>query len=757
MRHGFKKLVVFVPTIVIITIMGIFLVSFANERKYIEDAYAVNNSGEIQAASIEIHSEEDYLEFASSVNDGNNYENWEVILCSDLDFSSYDHVDSIGIEGKRTRKFLGTFEGNGHKISGVEMVRSEGYAGLFVNLGGIVKNLRVEDCEFSGQVCGAIASDTTGASILNCYVDAKCDGNTVGDIVGILNGNIYNCVSATGSFAAEENEGEVSNCYRIGEEDVSALNRNLYHVSGRYEDVSFCMWEAADEGILSEKKADLIESITAKMVVHGEDLSLSGYYSVNKGQWCITLPSNYSDLDMPLEIKTSMGESMNFSRKASEESVSFVWNNMNCSIAFLCADNVNSIYITLEDQKTLEQIHASKDEIATGRMMIFDPEGNRSYVPVKEFYGHGNGSWVAAKRSYNIQLESAIDLLDMGASDDFVFLAGYRDDSLMSYVATTEMVQEMGYAYAPEFRLVNLYVEGEYVGVYFLTEKVELDTNRIDIDSVYRKTKELNGAGLELFRYCGWEDEDTEAERYYYNVNKNPDDITGGYLLEADVEDYAADDSRFVSERGLQFTLKRARYTSKEQMNYIADFWQEFEDALFSADGCNDLGKHYSEYIDMESFAMQWLIYELEEESSLNSSIYFYKESDVTGDGLLHACYPWDMEHSYVTDRDLNLLWMDWFDQFHGYWKGLYAHEDFRKEVYRVWKEKFVPAINKMIAEESVEYDSGLKNLSWYQKNSKEIFELENSRWEAVNPWERCDEIRIFLAIRMEVLSRIFE
>jgi len=227
--------------------------------------------------------------------------------------------------------------------------------------------------------------------------------------------------------------------------------------------------------------------------------------------------------------------------------------------------------------------------------------------------------------------------------------------------------------------------------------------------------------------------------------------------LEADVEDYAANDSRFVSERGLQFTLKRARCTSKEQMDYIADFWQEFEDALFAENGYNDLGKHYSEYIDMESFAMQWLIYELEEESSLNSSIYFYKESDVTGDGLLHACYPWDMEHSYVMDRDLNLLWMEWFDQFKGYWTSLWAHEDFKTEVYNIWKEKFIPAIEKMIAEESMEYDSGLRNLSWYQENIVEISNLENSRWEMVNPWNRCNEIRSFLKTRMEVLSEKFD
>lgn len=167
--------------------------------------------------------------------------------------------------------------------------------------------------------------------------------------------------------------------------------------------------------------------------------------------------------------------------------------------------------------------------------------------------------------------------------------------------------------------------------------------------------------------------------------------------------------SRFVSKRGARITLKRAKCSSGEQVNYIADYWQEFEDALFSEDGYNEKGKHYSDYIDVESFVMQWLCYELSQDISLSSSIYFYKESDITGDGLLHACFPWDVEHSYVENRLSEEMWLIEKESFCGYWSRFYKHKDFQSEVCKMWNKKFVPAIEKLIADKPIEYENGLK------------------------------------------------
>ena len=150
---------------------------------------------------------------------------------------------------------------------------------------------------------------------------------------------------------------------------------------------------------------------------------------------------------------------------------------------------------------------------------------------------------------------------------------------------------------------------------------------------------------------------------------------------------------------------------------------------------------------------MQWLYFELAQDISLSSSIYFYKESDVTGDGLLHACFPWDVEHSYLDKRLSKELWLVDRTGFKGYWKEIYKHKDFQKEVCNVWNEKYVSAIQKLISDEPMEYESGLKNLKWYQENIVGIHQLENSRWENMFPWNRCGQIRDFLEVRSGALT----
>lgn len=133
--------------------------------------------------------------------------------------------------------------------------------------------------------------------------------------------------------------------------------------------------------------------------------------------------------------------------------------------------------------------------------------------------------------------------------------------------------------------------------------------------------------------------------------------MTGGYIIELDNEDYDRTKANFVSDRNLSFMIPSMNWASQSQVYYIADFWQDFENALYAKDGYNDKGKYYTDYIDLESFADQWLFYELNEENSVNSSVYYYKDSDICGDGKLHASWPWDMEHSLAREGGAASSW----------------------------------------------------------------------------------------------------
>lgn len=415
------------------------------------------------------------------------------------------------------------------------------------------------------------------------------------------------------------------------------------------------------------------------------------------------------------------------------------------------ADGIETLYVILDHGMTLSDVHANKDTEFAGNAVIIKSSGMKNSVPVEAFCGHGNDSWEAEKKSYDIKFPMNVDLFGMGANDDFVLLAGYRDNSLMSFCITGELVQELQFQFAPEFRLINLYVDDEYLGVYFLTERMEIANNRINITSAFEMTKVVNGYPLiEELEFGSWLSENGVAKRYFYYLKNNPGDISGGYLLEMDSNNHE-EVSRFASDRNNRFVFKRAKFASKEQVDYIADYWQEYENALYSENGFNECGKHYSEYIDMESFVKQWLIYELLQETSMHSSVYYYKESNVTGDGLLHACYPWDLEHSYLINDNMNRFWN--VEEKTDYWSEYYKHEDFRSLAKKIWFEEFVPAVEFLIETDARETGDGFKNISWYKENISYIQELETDRWDAVDPIAKCESIREFLKIRLDTIS----
>ena len=718
---------------------------------YYDETYV----GSKYANALEIDSVEGFVAFASTVSHSNNYDGSLVILNSDLDFSGYDNFPVVGLEEEGENVvFMGTFEGNGHLITGI-CVENNAEAGIFANVGGIVKNLIVENCIFQGETCGAIAAELSQGAIINCYVDTENAGEISGAIVGeSREGVIENCV-VNNHVSGNAEDGQEINCYQIGEQDAVVLNQNLIGLRGKYGDCSLNQWSTGANSRLSNQKCNLLESLTIIIKVSGQDVELKGYYSDNDKCWCFALPTGYAGRKLAIRAKSTYGEDIVVNKDKNTELVEFNFAESIYQVKFITAENAESLYIVLDQNKNLDYVHLNKLEEIPGRMLIFDEKGKVSNKEFSWFYGHGNSSWEADKKSYNLKFESYENILGMGANDGFALLAGYRMNSLMSYAVSHELSEEIGFPYVPEYRFVNLYVAGEYAGVYCLIEKIEIDTNRLEISNVYDEMKRINTQELEFLEVQSWKNQDTGERRYYYDIENDPKDITGGYLLEIDFFDYSEQESRFTTKhQHNKIVLKRAMYSSEAQVNYIAGFWQDFEDALFSENGYNLKGKRYTEYIDVESFAMQWLMYELSKEDSMLSSIYYYKESDIAGDGLIHACYPWDMERSYSSLDTTEVFGS--VNRKSDYWAAFYQHEDFRAELARVWNIKLVPAIEKMVMEQTSGKNESIKNISCYESFIKELSKLENSRWPETDMLGKCDLIRNILIEREKVLSNEF-
>jgi hypothetical protein len=97
--------------------------------------------------------------------------------------------------------------------------------------------------------------------------------------------------------------------------------------------------------------------------------------------------------------------------------------------------------------------------------------------------GRGNSSWSwYDKKPYKFKLDSKSELLGLKSAKNWNLLANYRDVTDLMNTFAFETAQWMGMPYTNHTRYVEVFLNWEYIGLYQLTEKIEINTNRIDVD-----------------------------------------------------------------------------------------------------------------------------------------------------------------------------------------------------------------------------------------------------------------------------------
>jgi hypothetical protein len=105
------------------------------------------------------------------------------------------------------------------------------------------------------------------------------------------------------------------------------------------------------------------------------------------------------------------------------------------------------------------------------------------YAGSARIRGRGNSSWLwYDKKPYRIKLDEKSEILGLGANKDWVLLANYRDPTHLMNAVAFEVARYMELPYVNHSCYVEVTLNGDYVGLYQLTEQVEADENRVDID-----------------------------------------------------------------------------------------------------------------------------------------------------------------------------------------------------------------------------------------------------------------------------------
>ncbi len=252
----------------------------------------------------------------------------------------------------------------------------------------------------------------------------------------------------------------------------------------------------------------------------------------------------------------------------------------------------------------------SKDDYVNGNLVV-DPNSRytQDVTSIKlRMKGRGNSTWQMPKKPYKLKFDTGTELLGLPASKDWVLLANFADKSLMRNYLAFEMAKQFGVSFTPRNRFVEVFLNGEYMGNYLLTEQIQVGPNRVNINPMSKS-------------------------------DNTPETISGGYLLEIDAR---LDETYwFISNKGVPFTIKEPEKITPEQLNYIQEYVQKTEDVIFS-DQFADPNEGYTKYIDVNSFVNWYLVNELmkNNDAKFYSSVYMYKDRN----GKLSLGPVWDFD-----------------------------------------------------------------------------------------------------------------
>lgn len=512
---------------------------------------------------------------------------------------------------------------------------------------------------------------------------------------------------------------------------------------------------------------------------------------------------SYSDENIELSLngnKITSGSSTSILGDADEFDIKA--NGVDCGKLKVMQSNLGCIYLSTSSVG-LDTLDNNRDMTETGSALMLDAGGAVEYSgKLEKIKSHGNSSWdYSKKKSYNIKLPKKEDLYGMGKAKKWALISNYLDHSMLRNKVTSEISRIGGMEYVMDSVFIDLYADGSYRGTYQLTERVQVHKQRVNIRDLEEETEKVNKKELDGYDQILEGISENSADQYvansykYYDIPNDPADITGGYLLQFQLPGrygYKAQ-SGFITSRGQAVEIDGPEYASKQQVLYIRNFVQEMEDAIYSETGYNSKGKHYSDYLDIDSLITAYLVQEISMNiDATNTSFYFYKDSDLTGDGKIHFGPAWDFDFAYGSfptirqnsqgekcySLDTKKLFVTCFP-ICGYeenavnsaegigWIGkLYKKDDIAERAAKKYFELFEPYLTELTSESN--YGEAL--ITQMAEEMNPSAEMNNARWHTyggrkycifgsssgMNFMESVDIMRQFLSDRKNGLDSIW-
>lgn len=297
--------------------------------------------------------------------------------------------------------------------------------------------------------------------------------------------------------------------------------------------------------------------------------------------------------------------------------------------------------------------------------------------------GRGNHTWRSfEKKPYKIKLDESSKVLGLPKSKHWALIAG-ADDGLgfMRNAGGLLLGQLVGMKWTPTQIPVEVVVNGEYIGLYFLTETIRIQKNRINI---------------------------------YEQPNNNQDLLTmsGGWLME--IDNYEGENQvDLVEPNGEPFhiSIDTPDSLSELQRVYINNQMSVLNAAFYEGTSSN-----WEQLVDLDEAVKFYLVQEITENcESYHGSCYFYR--DAGSNAKWYFGPVWDFGNSYWRLREASIYDNPTFSQI---WIGQIASfPSFQLRLRNFWYDFL-----------TLQYDTYRAKLLEYKNEIKQAAIRDADRWD---------------------------
>lgn len=377
---------------------------------------------------------------------------------------------------------------------------------------------------------------------------------------------------------------------------------------------------------------------------------------------------------------------------------------------FYQSANISTMHINTATG-SMKYIHDSREYEEDVSITVYTAEGNVECLRINgQLKGRGNSTWNYEKRPYTITFPNGENLLGMGESMKWILLANAREEECLNNKIAFDLASRTGNEWTPENQWVDLYLNGEYSGLYLLAEKVEVGSQRLNI-----------------------------------NTDR------GDFLGKIDYENrWDTLNSPFVSNAGRVVEISSPSIFTEKEKERIIDLINQMENIILS-----ETNLSANSTIDLDSWICRYLIDEIlgNIDSDLASSYFYYK------DGIFYAGPIWDYDailgnensnqnpHSFIaknkkkSEIDNSL-----------YYDALYNNESFYSRMVEIYTEKFLPVLEQLIDEEIDEMASEIsQSVQMNRLRWKEMYEIAGN--ENSNSVHTLKDIKDYLQQRVTFLN----